>query len=156
MRWVGELPPGSWLEGRAAPAPPPGSSLERVTSASDGRIQDTGDNAADFIVQPVPSPQRAQALTPAATPTPTPVPTPAATAVASLVPTPVATATAWPAPVSVAAARAMANGTPVTIDATALTESAFGDGGGHLADGSGGIAVIVEDGVVRRRLRGWW
>lgn len=140
---------GVWLEGVAAPAPAPGSSLERLTSASDGRIQDTDDNAGDFVVQAVPSPQAAGALTPAPTPTPVPtqVPTPAATAAAAVSPTPSATATTGPTPVSIAAARAMTNGTPVTIEATALTGSAFGDGGGHLADGSGGIAVMVEDGA---------
>ncbi|MGZ8481759.1 MAG: lamin tail domain-containing protein [Candidatus Limnocylindria bacterium] len=136
---------GAWIEGAAAPAPPPGSSLERLTSAPDGRMQDTDDNASDFVVQPVPSPQAAGALTPAP-PTPTPAPTPAATAAASPAPTPAPTATPGPTPVSIAAARALANGTPVTIEATALTGSTFSDGGGHLADDSGGIAVIVEDG----------
>lgn len=146
---------GSWLEGRAAPAPAPGSSLERLASTSDGGIQDTDDNASDFVERAVPSPQAAGALIPATptpsaaptgTPSPTPDATPTPTAPASADPSPSATTVPWPAPISIAAARALANGTPVTIDATALTASTFGDGGGYLADASGGIAVIVEDG----------
>ncbi|HUF06660.1 MAG TPA: OB-fold nucleic acid binding domain-containing protein [Candidatus Binatia bacterium] len=58
-----------------------------------------------------------------------------------------------PAPasaVSVAAARAAPNGTLVTVEATALTGSDFHDGGGFVADASGGIAVLVEDGSFAR------
>ena len=57
--------------------------------------------------------------------------------------------------VSVAAARAAPDGTTVTIEATALTASDFHDGGGFVADASGGMALLVDDGVVGRgeRLR---
>ena len=145
---------GSWLEGNAAPAPPPGWSLERLTSASDGLMQDTGDNAADFVERSVPTPQGAQAA--AGTPEPSPMPMPPGTvppspsptpsAMASPSPTPSTTSVPGPTPISIADARALPLGTLVTVDGTALTGSAFTDGGGHLADDSGGIAVIVEGG----------
>lgn len=44
-------------EGTAAPNPPSGQSLERKPGAADGNGQDTNDNAADFVIQPTPTPQ---------------------------------------------------------------------------------------------------
>lgn len=135
---------GAWLEGNAAPAPDPGSSLERVTSPLDGRVQDTNDNAVDFVERTVPTPQAAAAAT--ATATPAPTPTPGATALSSASPAPSTIAAVGPSPVAIAAARASPNGASVTVEGTALTGSGFHDGGGYLVDDSGGIAVIVEDG----------
>jgi hypothetical protein len=47
---------GSWLEGTAAAAPPPGSSLERLPGGAAGSSQDSGDNAIDFTVRAIPEP----------------------------------------------------------------------------------------------------
>ncbi|MCA1588017.1 MAG: lamin tail domain-containing protein, partial [Chloroflexi bacterium] len=86
---------GSWLEGRAAPAPPPGSSLQRLTGP-DGFMQDTGDNATDFAVLAVPTPQAADTPSPTAMPTVTPAVTPTPTA--SPAPTQGGTVPASPSP----------------------------------------------------------
>ena len=144
---------GAFLESRPAAAPPAGASLERRT-APDGSVQDTDDNAADFAVVSLPSPTGA-ASGPVATgvPTPTPAPpqtTPAATETpsASAQATPSATSSAsLPANVlTIAQARALPDGTRVSVQGVALTASDFHDGGGFVADESGGIAVIVTDG----------
>ena len=52
-----------------------------------------------------------------------------------------------------AAARAAPDGTTVTIEAVALTGSDFHDGGGFVADATGGIAVILADGAFARGQR---
>lgn len=124
---------GTWLEGSAAAAPAAGSSIERETNPLDGRIQDTNDNAADFVERLVPTPEggAAQATVP-------PMPSPSAA------PTPTPTASATPIPI--AEARTAADGTSLTVEGTALTGSEFHDGGGYLADADAGIAVIVEGG----------
>ena len=46
----------------------------------------------------------------------------------------------------IAEARAAPDGATVTIEAVALTESDFHDGGGFVADATGGIAVLLADG----------
>ncbi|HLE58861.1 MAG TPA: hypothetical protein VJA85_04365 [Candidatus Limnocylindria bacterium] len=51
---------------------------------------------------------------------------------------------------SIAEARALPDGTAVTVLGVALTDSDFADGGGYLADASGGIAVLVSDGAYGR------
>jgi uncharacterized protein YdeI (BOF family) len=125
---------GAFVEGLPAAAPPAGSSLQRRVGA-DGSVQDTDNNAADLVVG-MPTPQGATAATasdpPAPTATPsTPSPVPATPSAAPSIAT------------TVAVARSMANGTRVTIEGIALTGSTFHDGGGFVADGSGGVAVIA-------------
>jgi len=68
----------AFVEGTSAPAPPAGSSIERLPGGDQGNATDTNDNAADWVVRVVPSPQRL-ADPPAPVPSPTPVisPTPA-------------------------------------------------------------------------------
>lgn len=144
---------GSWLEGNPAQAPAPGFSIERATDPSDGRVLDTDDNATDFVVRTVPTPQAAVPALAAATPMPTPLPTappplptPGGTAVSTPTPAPSATATPGPLPTSIADARLRPNGASVTVEGIALTSSGFHDGGGYLADAGAGIAVLVEEG----------
>ena len=72
-------------------------------------------------------------MTPAVTPTPTPDVTPT--------PDPVS---------SIADARVAPDGSLVTIEGLALTDADFSDGGGFLADDSGGIAVLLSDGAFTR------
>lgn len=150
----------TWLEGTPAAAPSAGGSLERLPGGAAGSTVDTDNNAADFVVRTVPDPQNIGSPpvpdptepSPTASPLPTgapsptipPSPTPTAT------PGPTATSTASgtpaPMPLSIAAARSMPDGSDVTIEGDALTASDFSDGGGYLADASGGIAVLLDDG----------
>lgn len=147
----------AWLETRAASAPGSGTSLERLPGGAQGSTQDTDDNLVDFVTRDTPDPQNLASPpvpdpnasptpvpTPQATPTPTPIESPPAT------PAPTPTPTPADEPIGIAAARAMPDGTRVTLRGTALTDGAFGDGGGYLADGSGGIAVLVADGTFPR------
>lgn len=95
-----------FVEGAAAPAPPAGSSIERLPGGDLGNATDTNDDAADWTARAVPAPQRlADPPTPLPTPTPVDSPTPSPTdppgsPVPSMtpVPTPTATTTASPAP----------------------------------------------------------
>ena len=104
-----------------------------------------------------PSASASPAPTGAATPTPSPVPTgtPSVTPIPS--PSPSASATPSPAPsasaspsssplplVSVAEARALVDGSPAHVAATALVASDFADGGGCVSDGTAGIAVLPD------------
>jgi hypothetical protein len=155
----------AWLEGHPASAPPPGSSIERMPGASAGSTKDTDDNAADFVVRSVPDPQNTGSPpvpgspmpTPTPLPTATPIPGPTETPAPSASPSPSTTPapTVAPSPtaspsVAIGTARGLPDGTTVTIDATALTGSAFADGGGYLADATGGIAVLVDSGSFAR------
>jgi hypothetical protein len=73
--------------------------------------------------------------------------TTAADVAASLAPGRHAGAAALPAAThTVADARGAPNGTVVTVSGTAVTGSAFHDGGGYVVDATGGIAVLVSDG----------
>jgi hypothetical protein len=138
----------TWLEGAVAVAPPAGSSLERLPGGALGSTVDTDDNAADFVLRSVPDPQNTgspavpdPSVTPSAVPTPapgTPAPSPEPSFKAS--PTPGAGA------VDIELARGLPDGTEATIEGVALTGSSFTDGGGYVADATGGIAVIVTDG----------
>ena len=83
----------TWLEGAPAGAPPAGSSLERLPGGQAGSLQDTNDNAADFVLRAVPDPQNA-AMTPIGTPTPTPT----ASATPSVTPEPTDSPTPSPSP----------------------------------------------------------
>jgi cell division septation protein DedD/uncharacterized protein YdeI (BOF family) len=195
---------GSWLEGTAAPAPPPGSSLERLPGGSAGSSQDGDDNLTDFAIRAIPDPQNSGSspvppdatASPAGSPSPSPVatpsevpeptttpsatatpqptatpdptvepttapsPTPAATPTPSVVPTPTVLPsptvpptpgpTQAPAAISISAARSLPDDSTATVEAVALTGSDFADGGGFVADASGGIAVLVTDGAFSR------
>ena len=152
---------GAWLEGHPASAPPSGSSIERLPGASAGSTKDTDDNAADFVVRSVPDPQNTGsppvAGSPPPLPTATPIPSPTETAAPSDSPAPSATPvpTDTPAPTAsptlpIGTARGLPDGTIVTIEATALTGSAFTDGGGYLADATGGMAVLLDSGSFAR------
>jgi hypothetical protein len=172
----------TWLETVPAPAPPAGSSLERLPGGALGSGQDTDHNAVDFAVRPVPDPQNSTSppvpgasVSPSPSDSPstteTPRPTPDATATpdptatpspsvsptpgpSSPVPSPSQTPTPTPTPtppiLTVAEARALPDGTAVVVSGVSLTASDFAEGGGYLADGSGGIAVLVEDGTFPR------
>lgn len=150
----------TWLEGLPATAPPAGASLERLPGGTAGSTVDTDDNAADFTVRAVPDPQNGGSppvpdpTLPSPTPTEVPSATPTPTSTASATPaptgTPGPTATSSPTPITIAAARGMADGTTVTVEGDALTASDFADGGGYLADASGGIAVLLDGGSFAR------
>ena len=151
----------TWLEGVPAAAPPAGSSLERLPGGAAGSTIDTDHNANDFVQRSVPDPQNtgsppvpdpSPSGTPAPTPTEMPTPTeqPAPTETPDPTATTVPSATPAPEPISIAAARALADGSVATIEGDALTASDFTDGGGYLADGSGGIAVMIDGGSFAR------
>lgn len=155
---------GAWFEGLPASAPAAGGSLERLPGGSAGSTQDTDDNATDFVERPAPEPQNlGSPPTPdpgasEPTPTPMPTPTPLVTPEPTEAPTPTPAATATPTPLatvapaitSIATARALPDGTTVTIEGVALTDAAFHDGGGFVADASAGIAVLVDGGTFAR------
>jgi hypothetical protein len=93
----------AFVEGSAVAAPPAGSSIERRPGGVAGNGADSNDNAADFFVQPISSPQNLASVAatdasapPVPIPSPTPTPAPTATAVAT--PTPSATPTPLPTP----------------------------------------------------------
>ncbi len=146
----------TWIEGSAVPAPAVGASIERLPGGALGSTVDTNDNAADFVQRTVPDPQNrgsAPVPNPDASPTPSPVPTPIPTLLPTPVPTPPASPAPTSAPTSIATARALPDGSIVTIEGSAMTGSTFTDGGGYLADATGGIAVIVEGGGFERGQR---
>ena len=145
----------SWIEGRPAVAPAAGASIERLPGGALGSTQDTDDNLVDFVERLVPDPQNAGSPpTPdPSQPPPTSSPTPTATTSMpppTSTPTPALTPSPGPDVVSVATARALPDGASVTIEATSLTASGFAEGGGHLADASGGIAVLASSGSFGR------
>jgi hypothetical protein len=160
----------TWLEGTVAPAPSAGSSLERLPGGALGSTQDTDDNAGDFILRPVPGPENSASppvpdpsasttpqpsVTPSALPSIVPTQPPSSTPTASPTVPPTASPTPGPVVVSIATARGLPDGTEVTIEGVALTGSDFADGGGHVADDSGGLAVLLSGGSFARgdRLR---
>lgn len=155
----------AWLEAMPAAAPATGSSIERLPGGALGSTTDTDDNHADFVERAVPQPQNlASPPTPdPGAPPPTVAPTIAPTAAPTVEPTPappdppatpVPTPMLTPAPpnpaMPIALARAAADGSAVTIEGTTLTATDFHDGGGFVADRSGGIAVIVDGGSFAR------
>jgi hypothetical protein len=176
---------GTWHEGPVAPAPPAGSSLERLPGGSQGSGQDSDQNAVDFIVRGAPDPQNAASSpvpadslspdpslgpgdsgTPSATPEETVVPSASptsdgtATASPTRTPNPTASPTSTPTPsptpsptaplVTIADARALPDDSPVRVTGVSLSASDFHDGGGYLADATGGIAVLITDGSFPR------
>lgn len=156
----------TWREGAGAVAPSAGASIERLPGGASGSTQDTDDNAADFVERLVPQPQNltspptpgggtpSPSSTPSVSPTASPTIEATPTATPSMTPsaTPTATPTASPAPtvLSVAAARDVSDGTTVTVEATVIAGTDFHDGGGFVAEATGGMAVIVEDGATAR------
>jgi hypothetical protein len=144
----------TWLEGQVATAPPAGSSLERRPGGAQGSTVDTDVNATDFLVRSVPEPQNTGSPPvpdPAATPSPSPIST-ASPPPSS--PTPTADPTTTPSPqpgtIPVASARTLPDGTLAAVEGLALSSSDFTDGGGYVADGSAGIAVIVTGATFAR------
>lgn len=92
-----------------------------------------------------------------------------ASSLPSIAPTPTGAPTGGPMPtetpgpspeatMDLATARSLPDGTSVTVEAVALTDSTFADGGGYVADQTAGIAVLVTDGSFSRgerlRIRG--
>jgi len=167
----------SWLEGLPAPAPAAGQSLERLPGGELGSGQDSDQNSVDFVQRATPDPQntlsppipvatpqpsQSPSGTPPASPTPSssvsasPSPTASVTPEATPEPTPSSTplpsATPSPAPLSIADARALPDGSSVTVAGTTLSDSAFTEGGGYLADATGGIAILLADGSFARGL----
>lgn len=147
----------TWLEGTPAAAPATGASLERLPGGVLGSTRDTDDNAGDFVERGVPDPQNLSSPPtpdPSASPTPTPSigPTPSPTPpTPTPTPGPTTTPSATPdAAVSVATARTLVDGSAATIEAIALTGSTFTDGGGYVADATGGIAVLLSSGAFER------
>jgi outer membrane biosynthesis protein TonB len=157
---------GSWLEGSPVAAPAAGHSIERLPGGAAGSTQDTDQNAIDFVERAVPDPQNSTSPpVPTSTPppspsdepsgSPTPTHTPTPTVEPTVQPTPSPTATPSPSPsptpsptpvvLTVAAARALPDGSLATIEGITLTDGAFTDGGGYLADATAGIAVLVSD-----------
>jgi len=97
----------TWLEGTPAPAPPAGSSLERLRGGSAGSGQDTNDNIGDFVTRVTPDPQNAAAApialpSPSISPSPSGSPSPSATPSElpspSLTPAPTDSPTPWATP----------------------------------------------------------
>ncbi len=162
-----------FVERTAATAPPAGSSLERAPGGAGGNGWDTNDNAIDWFVQAVPSPQGLGASpvpAPGSTPDPTPAPTAVPTATASSTPTAVPTATptvaptttpvpsATPAPtttpphvaIAVASARALPDDVDVTIEGTLTTGLGSLETGrsAFVQDDTGGIGLYLDATVV--------
>src|SRR4051794_13771406 len=89
----------AFVEGTTAPAPPAGSSIERLPGGANGNLVDTNDNAADVVTTANPVAQNLSdgpSTTPPPTPTPAATPTPVATATQQPTPTPIATITPLP------------------------------------------------------------
>jgi hypothetical protein len=163
----------TWVEGTVVAAPPAGHSLERLPGGVHGSGQDTDDNSLDFVERATPAPEnlasppvpeppaatptvpQSPSASPTASPTVLPTPSPPTPAVTPTpAPTPAPTLIPTPSPaVSIATARAMEDGTLVTIEGTALSGSGLIDGGGFVADGTAGIAVLVTDGAFTRGAR---
>jgi hypothetical protein len=158
---------GTWLEGSPAPAPPSGSSLERLPGGAGGSGQDTDDNASDFAILAVPDPQNRLAppvpteatpgpsasVTPPGSPTDTPLPTdtppasgtpsptdsPSATPASTVTPT--ATQAASPTPVPTASLPSLTIAEARALpDGTAVTVSGVALTGSTFSEGGGYLA----------------
>jgi len=136
-------------QNRAAPPIPVDPSPSPTATLSVGP---TGPGSPTSTPDDTPVPTSEQTPTPTSMTTPTPISTPTST------PTPVpASPTVTPSPqptstpvVTVAEARAQPDGSIVTVEAVSLSDGAFGDGGGCVADGTAGIAVLVTGGTFAR------
>jgi Lamin Tail Domain len=139
---------------RSAPDPQNSASLPVPVESPTPSASDTPDASTAPTTSPSASPTEEPTETPSPTPeptetpssTPSPIPTPLQT------PTPEPTATPTPTPtaLTVAEARARPDGALVVVAGTSLTGSDFYDGGGYVADATGGIAVLVEGGTFPR------
>jgi hypothetical protein len=164
----------SWLEGAPAAAPAAGRSLERLPGGPAGSTQDTDQNVVDFVEREAPDPQNsgsppvasgtpqpspsdgptaAPTITPVPTATPTPMATPAPTVTATSSVTPQATPTPPSLVATVAEARALPDGSHATIEGISLADGTFAEGGGYVADDTGGIALLLSDGSFPRGVR---
>jgi hypothetical protein len=154
---------------QAAPDPQNGTStpiaLPTPTATASPSSTPTGVATASTLASPTPDATATPLLTPPSTPSSQPAsatPTPTAAASATETPTASAVATATPpvtpvptptTPLAIAEARAMTDGAIVMVEGVALTDGAFVDGGGYVADGTAGIAVLVADGTYPRGSR---
>jgi len=128
------------------PTPTPTAS---TTAAETPAMTATATPAPSATVAATVTPTASSSPTPTTTPTPTPTATPPATP-SSGPPTPPPSPTATPAPIAIADARDLPDGASVLVQGVSLTDSAFSDGGGYLADATGGIAVLLSDGSFPR------
>lgn len=108
--------------------------------------------SASDSVSATPTPSGEPTPTDEATATPEPIPTDPPQTTASPTPSaaPVTTPSPAPAPITIVAARALPDGSQVIVEGVALTDSSFTEGGGYLADATGGIAVLLPDGSFAR------
>ena len=144
----------AWLESRPATAPGVGASVERLPGGALGSTQDNDDNLVDFAIRDLPDPQNLAAAPVPDPAAPSPTPTPLVSPPGSPTATPTATSTPTPTPsdpsITIAAARALPEGAVVTVRGATLTDGAFAEGGGYLADATGGIAVLLDVGTFPR------
>jgi hypothetical protein len=137
---------------RGSPDPQNSASPPVPADPASGMPSPTGSLAASPSTMPSDTPGATPEVTPEATGTPgstptgTPIPTPISTPTAEPSPSPAAT----PAPRTIAEARALPDGSLVTVAGVSLTDSAFSEGGGYLADPTGSIAVLLADGAFPR------
>ncbi len=136
------------------PDPQNSASAPVPVELPDSSPSDVPEPTASPTTTPSPSPSaeptETPVVTPQATDTPSPTPSPTPTPVPTAEPT--ATLTPAPTPLTVAQARAMPDDASVVLSGTSLTSSDFHDGGGYVADATGGIAVLVEGGTLPRGL----
>ncbi|MGH2462480.1 MAG: lamin tail domain-containing protein [Candidatus Limnocylindria bacterium] len=100
----------------------------------------------ESVSEPTRTPGPTDTPPPTATPSDTPDPTPTAAETSSptATTTPTAIPTPSPLPLTVAEARSRSDGSPVVLAGVAITNSDFTEGGGYVADATGGIAVLVD------------
>ena len=98
---------------------------------------------------PSPTPVQTPSSTPDPTPSPTPEPTPSPTPEPTPSPTPETTPLPTASPLSVAEARALADGTPVTVEGIVTTAIGALESGrsGFVQDASAGIAIYLDAAV---------
>jgi Lamin Tail Domain len=146
---------------RMAPDPQNTASPPIAVPAPQPTISPTAAETPVMTATPPPTPSAT--ADPSPTPTASTSPTPAATATPSATPsatplTPAPSPTPTPAPIAIVDARGLPDGASVLVECVSLTDSAFSDGGGYLADATGGIAVLLTDGSFPRgmtlRVRG--
>ncbi|HEY7738838.1 MAG TPA: hypothetical protein VIC63_07435, partial [Candidatus Limnocylindria bacterium] len=100
---------------------------------------------------PGPTPMSTPATsTPSPTLVPTTSPTSTGSPTASPSPTPPPSPTPGLAPITIAEARALPDDTEVVVTGITLSASDFTEGGGYLADATGGVAVLLGDGSFPR------
>lgn len=126
----------AFVEGTPATAPPDESSVERRPGGALGNGSDTNDNAADFLLQPVPRPENL-----GSPPVMPPGPTPTVTAGPSSgsVPPP-------PDVISIAEARARPDGSSATVAGRLTTPLGLVEEGtgGYVQDATAGIALYLS------------